>query len=256
MADRDVDNPWNRFAGVTRARIGLGRSGDAVPTQHSLDFHYAHACVRDAVLTEVDFSSLAAELQPLPALLVHSAAPDRSVYLRRPDLGRRLGQDQAAALPPGPYDAVFVIGDGLSASAVQRHAAPMVQAARERLSGWNLGPIVLAGQARVALGDEIGGSMRADMVVMLIGERPGLTVPNSLGAYLTFAPRIGRRDAERNCISNIHADGLSYAAAAEKLAWLMEQARARRLTGVGLKEDAPGAADSIALQKHLDSRPL
>ena len=240
MPHRQANPLWQRFAGVTRARIGLGRSGDALPTQRSLDFQYAHACARDAVLARIDCALLAAQLQPIPTLHVRSAADDRSTYLRRPDLGRRLAADSASVLLGGPFDAVFVVADGLSANAVQTHAVPMLEAAFNRLSGWALGPVVIAEQARVALGDEVGALLGAAMVVVLIGERPGLTVPNSLGMYLTYAPRVGRRDAERNCISNIHADGLPYTVAAAKLEWLMSQARALRLTGVALKEDAPG----------------
>jgi ethanolamine ammonia-lyase small subunit len=247
MARRDPDPLWQRFTAVTRARIGLGRAGDGVPTQHSLDFQYAHACARDAVMAKVDFDRLSAALHPSPHLCVRSAAQDRTVYLRRPDLGRQLAAECRAVLPRGPYDAVVVIADGLSASAVQLHAVPLWQALSGRLAGWTLGPVVIASQARVALGDEVGALMGAQMVVVLIGERPGLTVPNSLGAYLTFAPRVGRIDAERNCISNIHANGLSYAVAAGKLEWLMSQARMLRLSGVGLKEDAPGV-DALAVE--------
>jgi len=243
MVRRDLDPLWQRFSGVTRARIGLGRSGDALTTQDSLEFQYAHACARDAVMAHADFERLGLELAPSPHLCVHSAARDRQTYLRRPDLGRQLAADCRPLLPSGPHDAVFVVADGLSASAVQQHAVPLLDALRARLPGWELGPVVLAAQARVALGDEVGRLMGAQMVVVLIGERPGLTVPNSLGAYLTFEPRVGRSDAERNCVSNIHANGLSYAAAASKLEWLMAQARTRRLTGVGLKEDAP--ADDV-----------
>jgi ethanolamine ammonia-lyase small subunit len=209
----------------------------------------------------VDFAALEAQLQTTPTFRVRSAANDRSTYLRRPDLGRMLASDSAAGLPKGPYDAAFVIADGLSASAVQKHAVPTLSAVVARLAGWELGPVILAEQARVALGDEIGALMGAGMIVVLIGERPGLTVPDSLGIYLTYGPRIGRRDAERNCISNIHADGLPYSAAAEKLEWLMSQARMMRLTGVALKEDAPGAATLGAAmpapgaQKPLDSEP-
>jgi ethanolamine ammonia-lyase small subunit len=265
MSRKDVDTLWQRFTRVTRARIGLGRTGDALPTQHLLDFQYAHACARDAVAARVDFAAVAAQLAPVPTFRVHSAAYDRSTYLRRPDMGRVLAPECAAGLSAGPYDAVFVIGDGLSSSAVQAHAVPMLKAVSARLSGWAIGPVILAEQARVALGDDIGARMRAAQVVVFIGERPGLTVPNSLGAYLTYAPRIGRRDAERNCISNIHAHGLSYDAAAEKLEWLMTRARMLRLTGVALKEDAPGAAaHGVSArggqppgveQKPLDSEP-
>ena len=250
MSRQDVDKLWQRFTSVTRARIALGRSGDALPTRRLLDFSYAHASARDAVAAQADFAAIAAQLQPIPSLRVESAAQDRSTYLRRPDLGRKLGPGALGSLPAGPFDAVFVIADGLSASAVQAHAVPLMKELYPRLADWKLGPAVLAGQARVALGDEIGAAMGAAQVAVLIGERPGLSVPNSLGVYLTFAPQIGRRDSERNCISNIHADGLSYAAAAQMLAWLMSEARRLRLTGVGLKEDAGGQ------QKPLDSTPL
>jgi ethanolamine ammonia-lyase small subunit len=250
MSRQDVDKLWQRFTSVTRARIALGRTGDALPTRHLLDFGYAHACARDAVTAQLDFASLASRLQPTPTIHVHSAASDRSTYLRRPDLGRVLAQGNIERLPVGPHDAVFVIADGLSASAVQAHAIPMFMAASARLSSWRVGPVVLAEQARVALGDEIGSKMGAGMIVMLIGERPGLTVPDSLGVYLTYGPRVGRRDSERNCISNIHVAGLSYEAAAEKLAWLMTQARTLRLTGIALKEDARTLP---APQKRLDS---
>jgi ethanolamine ammonia-lyase small subunit len=240
VSRQDVDKLWHRFTGVTRARIALGRAGDALPTQHLLDFAYAHAMARDAVAARVDFDALVARLEPTPTVRVRSAAQDRSTYLRRPDLGRVLARDCVDRLSPGPFDAVFVIADGLSASAVQAHAVPTYEAAAALLPTWRLGPVVLAEQARVALGDEIGERMSAAMVVMLIGERPGLSVPDSLGIYLTYAPHVGRSDAERNCISNIHADGLPYAVAAAKLAWLMSRARLERRSGVALKEDAPG----------------
>jgi ethanolamine ammonia-lyase small subunit len=264
MSSKDADALWQGFARVTRARIGLGRTGDALPTQPLLDFQYAHACARDAVSAQADFAALAAGLAPVPTLYVHSDAADRSTYLRRPDRGRRLDRESAARLdrtlaeraPGEAYEAVFVIADGLSASAVQRHALPMFAAAAALLSDWRIAPVVLAEQARVALGDEIGVRLGAAMSIVLIGERPGLTVPHSLGIYLTYAPQVGRRDAERNCISNIHADGLSYEAAAVKLAWLMSQARRLRLTGVGLKEDAGGGLlPAGAAQKQLDSAP-
>ena len=239
MSPRDVDKLWQRFTGVTQARIALGRAGDALPTQRVLEFSYAHANARDAVSGRVDFAALGLQLAPTRTIHVHSAAPDRSTYLRRPDLGRVAATADLERLPTGPYDAVFVIADGLSASAVRAHAVPLFNAVAARLPGWRLGPVVLAEQARVALGDAIGAKMQAGLVAVLIGERPGLSVPNSLGVYLTYAPRPGRPDSERNCISNIHAGGLSYEAAAAKLEWLMQQARTLRLTGVALKEDAP-----------------
>jgi len=253
MSRQDVDKLWQRFTSVSRARIALGRAGDALPTRRLLDFAYAHASARDAVAARVDFSVMAEQLRPLTTVCVRSAAADRSIYLRRPDLGRKLAGDLLEPLPAGPFDAVFVVADGLSASAVQAHAVPLLQAVYPLLADWTLGPVVLAEQARVALGDELGAKMGAGLVVVLIGERPGLSVPNSLGLYLTYAPQVGRRDSERNCISNIHADGLSYAAAAQTLAWLMAQARRMRLTGVGLKEDAGG---SLTGARYSSGAPL
>ena len=231
-----TDDPWARFRAATRARIGLGRSGDGLPTRALLDFQLAHARARDAVHGAVDFDRLTAEIG-LPTIRVDSAAPNRDSYLRRPDLGRRLDAASRERLKPAPCDAIFIIADGLS-TAVQRHAAPLLRACLPELADWRLGPIVLARQARVALGDEIGSLTGAALTVMLIGERPGLSVADSLGVYLTWDPRPGRTDAERNCLSNIHADGLSYDAAAARLLWLMREARLRRQSGIGLKEDA------------------
>jgi ethanolamine ammonia-lyase small subunit len=234
-------DPWLRFRVATRARIGLGRAGDALPTAALLEFTLAHARARDAVHGTPDFDAIAAGLHPHETLRVHSQAPDRLTYLRRPDLGRRLRETDRDLLKASEWDAVFVVADGLSASAIDMHALPMIAAAQARLQGWRLAPTVLARQARVALGDEIGAALGASLTVLLIGERPGLTVQNSLGIYLTFAPCIGRTDAQRNCISNIHENGLGYDVAADKLAWLMHQALRLSLTGVGLKEDAPPA---------------
>ena len=236
MSEPPILDPWRRFRAATPARIGLGRSGDALPTKALLQLQADHARARDAVHGAVDFAGLAEQLAPLPVLCVHSRAPDRSTYLRRPDLGRRL--DEGTVLPAGGWDIVFVIADGLSAGAVSRHAAATVAACIARLPGWRIGPVVLAEQARVALGDEIGERMDAGLVALLVGERPGLSVADSLGIYLTYGPRVGRSDAERNCISNIHPAGLSVEQAAAKLAWLAIQSRALGLSGVGLKEDA------------------
>lgn len=210
-----------------------------------LDFQLAHARARDAVHTPLDVTALTAALNSLPHVVVRSMAPDRGTYLRRPDLGRRLEPDCLQQLPAGTWHLVFVLADGLSARAVQQHAPKLLQAVLPKLSGWKVAPVVIATQGRVALGDEIGGALGAQLCAVLIGERPGLSVADSLGVYLTFEPRPGRRDSERNCISNIHAaGGLSPEAAAVKLAWLMTEARHRRLTGVNLKDDAalPDAA--------------
>ena len=236
-------DPWSRFRAATPARINLGRAGDALPTPALIEFQADHARARDAVHGAVDFPALAEVIAPHPTLRVQSRAGDRSTYLRRPDLGRRLSEESAAILPKSQWDILFVIADGLSAQAVSHHAAATLKACMDRLPGWKIAPIVLAEQARVALGDEAGEIMGADMVAILIGERPGLSVADSLGIYLTRAPKVGTKDSGRNCISNIHDAGLSPDQAAAKLVWLASQAKARRLTGVDLKEDAEGALE-------------
>lgn len=228
---------WDRLRMATRARIGLGRTGDAPALRDVLAFQLAHAEARDAVHAALEPEALAASLAPLAFLEVRSAAPDRATYLRRPDLGRRLPPEEAAKLPAGEHDIAFILADGLSATAVQRHAPALLRAALARLRPYRVAPLVVARQARVALGDAIGAALGARLCVMLIGERPGLSVADSLGVYMTFAPRPGRADAERNCISNIHGQGgLNYEVAADKLAWLAREALTRQLTGVGLKE--------------------
>lgn len=232
-------DPFARYRSATPARIGLGRAGDALPTAALLEFQAAHSRARDAVHGHVDFDALAAALAPRPSLRVHSRAPDRTGYLRRPDWGRRVRVDDAAALDAArsDWDIAFVVADGLSAAAVEHQAATVLDRILRRIPGWKPAPIVLAAQARVALGDEVGERLGADMVAVLIGERPGLSVADSLGIYLTWQPRVGRADSERNCISNIHADGLSPERAADTLVWLMGEARRRHVTGVALKVD-------------------
>lgn len=243
MSDLRKD-PWARWRTTTRARIGLGRSGDALPTGALIEFQAAHGRARDAVHGAADFSALARHLAPSSGLLVRSQAGDRATYLRRPDLGRRLDPACHADLAAvrGDWDLAFIIADGLSARAAMTHAAPLLQACLPLLAGWNIAPLVFAGQARVGLGDEIGERLGARCVAMLIGERPGLSVADSLGIYMTWAPRQGRADAERNCISNIHADGLAYPQAAATLAWLLRAARQRGVSGIELKPDPAGIA--------------
>ena len=216
----------------TPARVALGRTGHSLPTGELLRFQLDHARARDAVYQELDARSLG-----LPHLLLRSAAVDRATYLRRPDLGRVLSEESRRALTRGTYDAAIVIADGLSATAVHRHAVPLLQELLPRLEGWALAPLSVVLQGRVAVADEVGERMGAKQVVLLIGERPGLTSPDSLGIYLTWDPRPGRADAERNCISNVRSEGISYGLAARKLEFLMSAARVRKLTGVGLKED-------------------
>lgn len=234
-----TDPTWEKLRRLTRARIGLGRAGDGLPTAALLDFQMAHAAARDAVHGSVDFAGLAAALAPREAILLRSAAPDRATYLRRPDLGRRLAEGEVERLPAGPFDVVFVVADGLSAAAVDANAVATLEAAARRLSGLSVGPVVLARQGRVAIGDVIGAAMNATLVAVLIGERPGLTAADSLGVYLTHHPVPGRKDAERNCLSNIHAHGMSPEEGGHKLAWLIREALRLKLTGVDLKEAAP-----------------
>lgn len=242
-ADTATGDPWARWRAATRARIGLGRAGDGLPTAALLEFQLALARARDAVHGAVDVGALAAALAPLPVVRVHSRAADRAVYLRRPDLGRRLdeaGCRALAGMTDGQgCDVLFVVADGLSAAAVQAHAAPLVHACVQRLGGVRPGPVVLAEQARVALGDEAGAILGARLVALLVGERPGLSAADSLGVYLTWNPMVGRADSERNCISNIHGAGQSIPAAADTLCRLIRAALRRGLTGVALKDEGP-----------------
>lgn len=233
-ATRDI---WARWRGTTQARIGLGRSGDALPTAPLLEFQAAHSRARDAVHGAADFPAMAAALTPQPAVLLRSRAPDRTTYLRRPDLGRRLDPASLAQLTPADWDVAFVVADGLSARAAEAHAVPLLQRCFRKLDGWRIAPVCLVSQGRVAIGDEIGETLNAAVVAVLIGERPGLSVADSLGVYLTWAPRIGRADSERNCISNIHAAGMSTEQAADLLIWLLTESRRRKLSGISLKAD-------------------
>lgn len=235
---------WLALRQHTPARLALGRAGASLPTQAVLAFGLAHAQARDAVHTALDVSELAEVLRadgwPEP-LCVRSQATDRAAYLARPDWGRRLHPDSLAALPADSSpDLVLVITDGLSSTAVQRHVAPLLRILRPLLDGMVLAPPVIALQGRVALADEIGERLGAGIAVSLIGERPGLSSPDSLGLYLTYAPRLGRHDAERNCISNVRPEGLGYAQAAQQLAALIHSARTAGLSGVALKP-APDA---------------
>jgi ethanolamine ammonia-lyase small subunit len=239
-------DPWAALRSRTPARIGLGHSGGSLPTAAHLDFQLAHARARDAVHHPLDVAALAADLRRtgLRSLPVRSAVTDRRAYLTRPDLGRRLDAESRervkhlAESEESP-DVAFVVADGLSALAPQRHSVPLLAALMPALGadGWRVSSIVVAEQARVALGDEIGELLGASLVAVLIGERPGLSSPDSLGIYLTWGPKVGRTDAERNCISNVRPDGLACGLAALRLRFLLTEARRRKLTGVGLKDD-------------------
>jgi ethanolamine ammonia-lyase small subunit len=234
---------------LTPARVGLGRSGASLPTDALLAFTLDHARARDAVHAAFDVATLREGLGALGlvTLEVKSQAGNRRDYLRRPDLGRMLDQDsqrQVIGARRKPCRFVIVVGDGLSPAAVDAHAVELVRDLLPRLGsdGIEAGCAVIASGARVALGDEIGALLGAQMVVMLIGERPGLSSPDSLGAYLTYGPKAALTDADRNCVSNIHRAGLSYQEAANKIAWLVREGLARRITGVALKDESGGVA--------------
>ncbi|WP_264046669.1 ethanolamine ammonia-lyase subunit EutC [Methylobacterium flocculans] len=249
--DRTREADWTRLARLTPARIGLGRAGSGLPTREVLRFGLAHAQARDAVHTPLDLQAVTAGIAALgfETLGVASAAPDRATYLRRPDLGRALAEESRAALAAGaggPVDLALVVADGLSARAVHEGAAGVLAAFKPHVAraGWRLAPVVVAHQARVALGDGIGAALKARAVVVVIGERPGLSSPDSLGLYLTFDPRIGRSDAERNCISNVRPAGLSHDLAAFKLNWLLARAFSLGLSGVNLKDGSDAALEA------------
>ncbi|MFJ2539475.1 MULTISPECIES: ethanolamine ammonia-lyase subunit EutC [unclassified Pseudomonas] len=244
----DPQNPWLELRRLTPARIALGRTGTSLPTRAQLDFQFAHAQARDAVHLPFDHAGLSAQLNERgrQTLLLHSAAVDRNSYLQRPDLGRKLSDDSAQALRdyaatnPGGVDLAIVVADGLSALAVHRHTLPLLTRLEEQMAadGWSAAPVILVEQGRVAVGDEIGERLGAKMLVMLIGERPGLSSPDSLGVYFTYNPKIGLTDAYRNCISNVRLEGLSYGMAAHRLLYLMREACRRQLSGVNLKDEA------------------
>ncbi|MET0267458.1 MAG: ethanolamine ammonia-lyase subunit EutC [Duganella sp.] len=252
-----IDNPWAALRRFTAARIALGRTGVSQPTAPQLAFQLAHARARDAVHQSLDVAPLAQGLQALcgqPALVLHSAAASRHIYLQRPDLGRRLDEASRAALAqcaaapdaaapdasaPDGYDLALVVADGLSALAIEQNVLPFLRSLTARLAAesWTLAPPAVVLQGRVAVGDEVGQLLRARAVLVLVGERPGLSSPDSMGLYLTWAPRVGLTDASRNCISNVRPAGLSYEAAAFKLHYLLTESRRRQLTGVALKDE-------------------
>ncbi|MGQ0671629.1 MAG: ethanolamine ammonia-lyase subunit EutC [Hyphomicrobium sp.] len=244
-----VANPWGQLRRFTPARIALGRSGTSLPTAPHLDFQLAHARARKAVHHELDAGALRKTLEAKghSVLVLDSAAETRPIYLQRPDMGRRLAHVSRLALaahgaPPMTCDVAIVIGDGLSAMAIEQNAVPFldhIQPVIER-ERWSLAPLIVVRQARVAIGDEIGEILGAGLVVVLIGERPGLSSPDSMGIYMTLNPRRGMTDETRNCISNVRREGLSFEEAAHKLHYLMGEARRRQVSGVLLKDEAEG----------------
>lgn len=250
---------------LTPARVALGRSGGSLPTRALLDFTLDHARARDAVHAAFDAEALLAEASGfgVPVCAVNSRAQGRADYLRRPDLGRSLDPLSARHLADragNPCQLAITVGDGLSPKAVDAHAMGLLQSLLPLLAAGEpieVGHLVVACRARVALGDEIGAILSARMMLMLIGERPGLSAPDSLGAYLTFAPKPGRVDAERNCVSNIHSAGLGYEEAAFKIAWLIREGLAREVTGVALKDEscldiADRTVETESRTNHLD----
>ena len=249
-----TENPWHLLREFTAARISLGRSGVSIPTSEMLAFQLAHAQARDAVHTPLDFDDLQQQLSELtkqfPKLItskpitLHSQAVDRTDYLQRPDLGRSLDKKSVKKLQKIAstynYNLAIIVADGLSATAIYQNALPFIEALLETLQQdeqpWTLAPITLVEQGRVAISDEIGELLNADLVLMLIGERPGLSSPDSMGLYLTWAPRVGLNDSSRNCISNVRPQGLIYSAAVQKAIYLLRESRRLKLSGVNLKD--------------------
>lgn len=248
-----IENPWALLRDYTDARIGLGRSGVSIPTSHSLEFQLAHAQAQDAVHLPLDVEHIVEQinnnnLNPetyLPILL-HSQAINRTVYLQRPDLGRKLNSDSAETLKKinldknEPFDLSIVIVDGLSSLAIKENAVNFIERLLSALTNdtqkWKIAPFTIIQQGRVAIGDEVGELLKAKISLVLIGERPGLSSPDSLGLYLTWNPKTGLTDASRNCISNVRSEGLSYEEAVKKTMYLLKESRRLELSGVNLKD--------------------
>ena len=255
-----VANPWTQLRQFTAARIALGRSGTSLPTQPQLAFQLAHAQARDAVQLALDAPQLIRDLELAglasanDCLLLESAACDRMTYLQRPDLGRRLSDESRAVLAAQPeqaatrhYDISLVIADGLSALAIARNAVPFLVALVRQLApeDWSMAPLSVIRMGRVAVADEVGERLGARLAVLLIGERPGLSSPDSMGVYATWMPRVGLNDADRNCISNIRPAGLGYGEAARKLHYLLREMRRREVSGVNLKDETAGDTPAV-----------
>lgn len=235
---------WDALKAYTDARIALGKTGVSIPLRESLRFRLAHAHAKDAVYSQLNIASLEDDLAPagLPIYTVHSQAENRDIYLQRPDLGRLLDEPSAKRLleiNSAPADICLIIADGLSATAIHKNAGLVVNLLVEevRKVGYSLAPIVLVEQGRVAITDAIGGLLRSRLAIMLVGERPGLSSFDSMGAYITYAPKPGLTDERRNCLSNIREQGLTHIMAVNKLMYLIEAAFRLKLTGVGLKDN-------------------
>lgn len=265
-----VDNPWTLLRRFTDARIALGRAGISLPTAPQLEFQLAHAKARDAVHQALNQSALIERLSASPdcggiglqCIPLQSAAPNRQVYLQRPDLGRKLAlesrQDLATFIAGQSqgncgHDLAFVVADGLSSLAIERNTVDFLRCILSRLplDAWSVAPVAVVTQARVAIGDEIGELLQAKCVVVLIGERPGLSSPDSMGLYMTWNPHVGLTDASRNCISNVRPAGLSYDEAAYKLHFLLSESRRRQLSGVQLKDET-SSSEEAAVAHHVN----
>ncbi|WP_417421121.1 ethanolamine ammonia-lyase subunit EutC [Halomonas sp.] len=244
-----VENPWERLRAFTDARIGLGRAGVSLPTGKLLEFQLAHAQAQDAVHCPLDVEALAQQLQEAfvlehEPLRLHSQVEDRAMYLQRPDFGRKLNDESRerleAVASQSRVDLAVVVVDGLSALAVQQNSQPFLKALYQQFeqdsAEWQLAPLAIVEQGRVAIGDEIGALLNADVVLVMIGERPGLSSPDSLGLYMTWAPEPGLKDDRRNCISNVRPAGLQMDEAARRLFLLLKEARQKKLSGVKLKD--------------------
>lgn len=263
MSEIVIENPWSLLSEFTDARIGLGRTGVSIPTNKQLDFQLAHAKARDAVHLPLDieklfhdFSNMPLELELLGSsskgvlsegiepILLHSQATNRHVYLQRPDLGRRLNKQSISKLKEmeliNEFDLAIVVVDGLSSLAIKENATNFIHKLSKQLvnddEDWTLAPFTIVEQGRVAVGDEVGELLNAKAVLVLIGERPGLSSPDSLGLYLTYAPKVGLNDSNRNCISNIRIEGLSYEEATKKALYLLKESRKLKLSGVNIKD--------------------
>jgi ethanolamine ammonia-lyase small subunit len=250
-----IENPWSKLRAFTPARIALGRAGTSLPTAPHLAFQLAHARARNAVHHELDEAALAAKLRSkgFEVLTLKSQAENRPQYLQRPDKGRRLDNASLAAVaseprPDGAFDLAIVIGDGLSALAIEENALPFIDTLMPLIkkTKWRLAPLSIVKEARVAVGDEVGELLGAKIVVIMIGERPGLSSPDSMGIYMTHAPRVGMTDESRNCISNVRPEGLSYKEACHKLMYLLSEAEKRGISGVNLKDESETLPTAIS----------
>ncbi|MFN4149586.1 MAG: ethanolamine ammonia-lyase subunit EutC [Candidatus Sericytochromatia bacterium] len=236
------DNPWNFLKSFTNARIAIGRSGNSITTNEMLKFQVAHAQARNAVHTEIDIDLFIKDLKELKKEIItlNSAVQNKREYLQRPDLGRKLSLESENILnnyPNKSFDLAIVVTDGLSSSAITRNVKPFLEEFLPKLDGWNLAPLVFVKYGRVAVGDPVASLLKADAVALLVGERPGLSSPDSLGIYMTYNPKVGMTDEGRNCISNIRPEGLNYKRASEKLFYLLNQAKLKKISGVNLKDE-------------------